>query len=297
MVIFRCLQPLWEIAPHFGASSTPSTTSTAPWSGQQPYLTGNGTTPGVLPSAAALYSNPADYPQYYPNNTYAPLTGTQQTLIGGIENYGAGGGNSALNSANSALTNQLNPNQLNPFAAPGFQNVINQTLAQVLPQTSASFISGGRADSGLAQAAQTSAATNAIGSLANNNYLAEQQNQLKAGLEAPIVDQQQMGDLTTALGAAGQDQANAQNQINANVAQWNYNQALPFNMLGQYQNFVGGTGYGGMTTTPMYSNNLANTLSGITGGLGLANGLGTATSAGGALSSTGTLAGLLGLFM
>lgn len=324
----------WVAAVRFGASSVPSTTtqnsSSSPWTGQQPYLTGsgsvtpgafgqpagNGTLPGVFTNAANLYANTSDYPQYYPTSTYSPLTGGQQAFIGGAENYGANEGNSGVNAANSNLTSALSPgytaetqqpfnaannylsnmiggSTLNPFTAPGFQSVVNNTLANVIPATSSSFINGGRADSGLATNAETTAATNAIGGLANQNYLSEQGlqqgaantasnnlltqqgNQTKDVAFAPSVDQSQLSDLNAGLTASGLEQQNNQNLLNYNVADWNYNQELPFNMLGQYQNYVGGTGYGGTTTgqstQPYYSNGLGNILGGVTGALGLAN--------------------------
>lgn len=330
--MMQCLRPLWEVAPHFGGgSSTPSTSTTssssAPWTGQQPYLTGSGTPGqpgsinGIFPAAANLYNNTAGYPQYYPNSTYSPLTQGQQQFIQGAGNYGASLGNSGINAANSSLTSMLSPgytsqtqpgfnasqnyltgmvngDTLNPFSAPGFQNVVNSTLANVLPATSASFINGGRSDSGLAQAAQTAASTNAVGGLANQNYvqeqglqqgaaniastnaLTQQGNQLKGAAVAPSIDQSQLGDLNAGLSAAGMEQGNNQNTLNDLVARWNYGQTLPFNMLGQYQNYVGGTGYGGTTTgqstTPYYSNTGANLLSGASGGAALGSLLGTA---------------------
>jgi hypothetical protein len=109
--------------------------------------------------------------------------------------------------------------------------------------------------------------------LASNNLLTQQGNQLKGALEAPVIDQQQMSDLSTGLNAAGMTQQDAQNQINAQIQNWNYNQQLPFNMLGEYAGMVGGTGYGssqtGTTTQPYYSNTAANVLAGLTGGTSL----------------------------
>lgn len=362
----------WSNAPRFGGgSSVPSTTTSsstsAPWSGQQPYLA------QVFGSAADLYNDNSAWPQYYPASTYSQMTQPQLGDVSNIQNYGEGGGNTGLQSANSNLTNalssgytdqtgsafnQANPeigslasgsalnstnptfnqsngylssilsgSQLNPFTSPGFSNVVNGTLASVIPQTSASFINGGRADSGLAQAAQTAAATNAVGSLANQNYLGEQQlqnsaaqtasgnqatalnatenagglasnnlltqqgNQIKGDALAPSVDQAQLGDLGAGLTAEGQVQSNSQNALNAAVANWNYNQQLPFSMLGQFQNYVGGTGYGGSTTgqstTPYYENTGSNLLSGGLGGAALGSGLGSLFGL-----SSGTGAGL-----
>jgi hypothetical protein len=116
--------------------------------------------------------------------------------------------------------------------------------------------------------------------LASNNLLTQQGNQIKSAAVAPSVDQAQISDLGTGLSAAGLLQQNQQNTLNSDIARWNYNQALPFNMLGQYQNYVGGTGYGGTTTgqqtTPYYSNTGANLLSGGIGGAALGSVLGGA---------------------
>ena len=113
-------------------------------------------------------------------------------------------------------------------------------------------------------------------------------------MTAPSVDQAQLGDLGAAYSSASQLQANAQNQINAAQAAWNYNQELPFNMLGQYQNYIGG-GYGGSTTgqstTPYYSNTGANILSGLTGGASIGASALTGLGALGLLGGGGSLGG------
>jgi len=376
------------------AGNTNTIQSTTPWAGQQPYLS------AIYQQAGANNAN--DVPQYYPGDTYAGLNSTQTGLMNNIINYGSGGGNTGLISANSNLTSALSPEytglsegeynaaapsiaglgsgeatgltspafgtaqgtignlasgsvanatnpafqqsqgylstmlsgaELDPFTSPGFQNVVNGTLANVIPAVSASFINGGRADSGLATAAETSAATNAIGQLANQNYvqeqglqqqaanqaasnealglnttlgatgqaaanqatgynttlgaaglasnnlLTQQGNQLKGDLTAPMVDQAQTGDLTTALNAAGMGQTNAQNQLNANVAAYNYGQMLPWNQLGLFESAITGTGSPGSsteTTQPYFSNTGANLLSAGLGTAGLASAAGQA---------------------
>ena len=428
----------------FGGSSpagnTTTQTTSNPWAGQIPYITGgsgpvgapdpntggqavSNSVTGVLPAAAALYGDESAWPQYYPGQTYAPLTDVQQNVIGAITSNAATGGDAALQGANAGIANMLSPgytdqtagafgntqnylnqsisgnqgvnqsaapynsslayqqntingqgvNQtqgaynagqnylqsmisgstLNPFTSPGFQNVINGTLASVIPATSASFINGGRSDSGLAQAAQTAAATNAIGSLANQNYLQEQGlqqsaaqqassnqlaqqqlqanaesgaqqnyaqqqglqqgaanlasnnaltqqgNQVKAAAVAPSIDQAYGSDLSNAYNADSQLQANQQNAINAAMQQWNYQQTLPFNMLGQYaQDVSGNYGSSGTTSSPYFQNTAANVLGGISGAAGTGLELGALASmigGGGAAASGGASAGELAL--
>lgn len=385
--------------PHvaaFGGSPSGNTNtiqSSTPWVGQQPYLT------QIYSTAANDYNNAV--PQYYPSDTYAPLTSEQTGLIGAVENAGsnsnsasagaednlagvlgpgytsvsqgmfdqaapsltslasgqpesmtnpafgtaqntvgnlasgsvAGETNPAFQQSQGYLSTMLGGAELDPFNSPGFQNVVNGTLANVIPAVSSSFINGGRTDSGLATAAETSAATNAIGQLANqnyvqeqglqqqaagqaaqnealglnttlgatgqaaanqanaystllgaqgltsNNFLTQQGNQLKGDLEAPMVDQGNLSNLTTALNASGMSQSDIQNQLNANIAAYNYGQMEPWNQLGMFESAVTGTGSpGGQTTTtqPYFSNTGANLLSAGLGAAGLAAGVNTA---------------------
>ena len=245
----------------------------------------------------------------------APTNATMAQVNPTIGSLGSGSAMSAsnptFNQSQGFLSNQMTNASENPFDTPGFQNLVNSTLANVIPATSASFINGGRADSGLATAAQTAAATNAVGGLASNyslqeqalgqqaantaaqnygtglnatlgaaglaeqNFQAQEGNQLKAAGLSPLIDAQQVSDLGTALSTAGMTQTNNQNQINANVGAWNYNQNLPFNMLSQYENYITGAGVPASTSTtqPYYTNPTANIMSGVTGGIGGVAGL------------------------
>ena len=336
----------WSNAPRFGSESTPSTTTStsAPWSGQQPYLS------GLFSQAQNLATN--YQPQYFGGDTYAPLTDLQKGVAGKIAGTGLLGGSTALQTANNSVTgmqlpgytadtntafqsanpqiaqiaggsalsgtqgafgqgqnylsNMLSGATLDPNSAPGFQSLVNSTLADVLPTTNASFIKGGRSDSGLAQRAATSAATDAVGKLGLNYYLGQQQlqdsaakqaaanqatglnatlgagglassnlltqqgNQIKASGIAPLLDQQQMADMTAGLNASGLSQQDQQNQINAAIQRFNFNQMAPWNTAGMYQGLINGQyGSQGTATTPYYSNTTANLLGLGTGLLGL----------------------------
>jgi len=350
----------WANAPRFGSESTPSTTTStsAPWSGQQPYLS------GLFSQAQNLATN--YQPQYFGGDTYAPLTDLQKGVAGKIAGTGLLGGSTALQTANNSVTgmqlpgytadtntafqsanpqiaqiaggsalsgtqgafgqgqnylsNMLSGATLDPNSAPGFQSLVNSTLADVLPTTNASFIKGGRSDSGLAQRAATSAATDAVGKLglnyylgqqqlqdsaakqaaanqatglnatlgagglASNNLLTQQGNQIKASGIAPLLDQQQMADMTAGLNASGLSQQDQQNQINAAIQRFNFNQMAPWNTAGMFQGLINGNyGSQGTTTTPYYSNTAANVLGLGTGLLGLNQLTG---SAGGGFGST-----------
>lgn len=342
----------WAAAPRFGSESTPSTTTStsSPWSGQQPYLS------NLFGTAQNLATN--YQPQYYPGSTYAPITQQQSDLANTAVWRGVTGGGPALNAASGALTNMQQPGYtagaqstfdranptlgniaqgaplqategafgqgqgylsnmlsgatLDPNSAPGFQSLVNRTMASVLPATDAAFIKSGRSDSGLASAARASALSDSIGNLGLNYYLGQQQlqdsaakqaaanqstglnatlagaglassnllgqqgNQIKAAGIAPLIDQAQQQNLTTGLGAAGLSQQDQQNQINEAIQRFNFNQMQPWNTAGLYQGLVQGNyGSQGTTTTPYYQSPVANALGAGMGLLGVNAATGT----------------------
>ena len=294
----------WSNAPRFGGggggtTSTNTIQNSDPWVGQQGPL-------NRVYNTAETLQDQNNFPQYFPGNTYAPLTQQQQGLQNTLIGYTANGGtandaaldslkNGALGSNYTAasqpsydasqgyLSNMIGGATLDPFKAPGFQNVVAGTLANVLPAVNSSFVGGNR-NGGLNTAAATSAATNAIGSLANQNYLQEQNlqagaaqqagtnfltqqgNQLKGAALAPMVDQGITGNLGTSLSTAGMSQQDIQNQLNANVAAYNYGQMAPWNNLGLFENAIVGTGSPGSSsnttgTQPYFTNPTANAAS------------------------------------
>jgi hypothetical protein len=293
-------------ALRFGGGSAPAgntntVTNNAPWSGEQQYLT------DIYAQAQNLDQN--NVPQYYPGDTYAPLTGQQQGLMSNLIGQTSGGGTTALQGANSTLTgtlspgytaqtegtfgnanstinNELSSSYLNPANSPAYATAMSNALATAVPAATAGFVNGNRSDSGLASAAAASGAANAAGGLAQQQYdvnqgvqnqaaslgsqnlLTQENQQNQASLYAPMVDQESLNNLTTGLNTAGMNQTNAQNQLNANIAAYNYGQMLPWNQLGLYEGAVTGTGNPGgssSTTQPYFNNSTANTISAAEG--------------------------------
>ena len=329
----------WAGVCYFGGGSgttdTNTVQSTTPWAAEQ------GPLEEIYNQASNQY-NTQPAPQYYPNDTYAPLDSQQEGLMSNLIGQTSGGGTTALQGANSTLTNTLSPEYtaetggtfnnanstldnelsagyLNPSNSPSYQTVVSNAIASAVPSASASFVNGNRSDSGLASAASTSAAANAAGGLAQQQYDVNQgiQNQAastastnqltelgqrnQASLIAPMVDQESLNNLTTGLNTAGMNQTNSQNQINASVAAYNYGQMLPWNDLGLYESAITGTGSPGggsssTSTSPYFTNPMSDILSGATtaGGL-LAAGSLAAQSAGygGLFFGTSALAPLL----
>lgn len=283
------------------AGNTTTTQTNQPWSGEEPYLS------SIYQQAGNLYGNsipkyyPADtYAQMNPiqyatagNIVGADATGgtgaiksADQTLSNTLSPNFTATTTPTFNAANGVLNNELSSNYLNPWNSPAFGSVVANTEASVLPQISSSFINGGRTDSGLATAAETQGLTNAVGNLAqsqyntnqgiqnqavaqaSNNLLQQTGQQNQAAFYAPFVSGQETSNMSAALNAAGLPQQDQQNQINADVAQWNYNQMQPWNQLGLYEGAITGTGNPGGTSTtsqPYFSNTGANVMSGLSG--------------------------------
>ena len=129
--------------------------------------------------AIAVYGNGvlAQTPQAVYNNS----VGTQAGLASGdVLNQTQG----AFGQGQGLLSNEINGSYLNPATDPGFQSVVNTTLANVMPSITSGFVGAGRSDSGLASRAAAQGATDAIGNLTLQNYLTERQNQNAAASQA-----------------------------------------------------------------------------------------------------------------
>lgn len=266
-----------------------------------------------------------------------PLFNQSQGYLSNVMGGGIGGNAATaypfLQNQNM-LSNTLSGAYLNPASNPGFQNVVNTTLANTMPAITSGFAGAGRSDSGLASRAAAQGATDAIGNLTLQNYLAERQNQTAAGQQAantqlaqqglqsqaaqqaasnqatslgatetaqnlasnnlltqqgnqikgvalaPTLDQTTMSNLNTALQAGGLTQQDMQNQINADIQRWNYQQMLPWNNLGLLNSMIQGN-YGGTgtSTQPYYTNPTANAISTVGAGLGAAASIATLIAA------------------
>lgn len=311
----------------FGGGSQPSgsttTTSTsAPWAGQQPYLTTG------FQGAENLYQGAG--PQYYPGTTVAPTTDAQTQAINSQENMATSGAPvtlaNAAAGANTAIENgqYLNSNPTNsmltPYTSgsmlyannPYFQSMANTTAASITPQLESQFTAGGAMNSPGAAYATSQGLSDAIGNLAYTNYQQGQQNQLAATSQVGGNYNTGLGQMTAGLyatpgtqsalytnpaeeySAGATAQGLNQNQINAQIQQWNYNQTLPYQQLASYLGDVTGN-YGASTSTtnPYFENSTANALgvgSGVLGALGAINNLTTAPGGGG---SSGIIGGAI----
>ena len=209
---------------------------------------------GLKSAANLLQSNT---PQYYPGQTLAPFSPVQQQAMG----------------ANIGLDQNLMQGSGNPYENAMF----NQAAQATQGQLSSEFAGAGRnleASMPLRSDQLNNLATNFYG----QNYQNDVQNAMNAGQNY--------------MGIGGQIQNQAQNQINANMAKYNYYQNLPYQQLGMYQNLLGGFQTGQQTQTPYFTNPMAGALGGGLAGASAGSSFGPwGTAIGGALGAIGGYSG------
>jgi hypothetical protein len=250
------------------------TSTTAPWSGQQPYLTFG------FQQAQNLYNQGG--PQYYPDNTLAPVSNeTNQALD--LQAQRALNG-SPLTAA--AQAGDLGTAQGNYLSAgnPYLQNMFTSIANTVTPSVTGSFEGAGRYGSGAYANALADALTNNAGNLAYQNYGNERSNMLKADALAPTLANQDYTNIGQLAAAGDARRQLAQQGVNAAVDRYNYNQNLPYNTLANYMRMIQGNyGSSSTQTTQSYANPIA-------GALGLGN---TSFDPWGLIGNVATIASLL----
>lgn len=266
-----------------------------PWAGQQPFLQnsmggetvpGLGNTPvlgsslavGVLPAASSIYQQYS--PQFFPGSTVAGFNPQQQAGQAAEFNYGASGGSPAVGAATNFETNLANGAYLDPTKNPNWQSMASNVMSNVVPGLESQFTQGNQMNSPGAAFAVSQGATNALGSLAAQQY-GNTLNTMNSGAAyaAPNLQQSNLASIAAMQDAGNQQQAQSQNELNSQIQRFNYNQTLPMNLLDWYSGIVNGTGGNGGTSslsTPYFGP--SPTTGALTGALG---GAATGASLGG----------------
>lgn len=251
-----------------------TTTTSAPWIDQQPYLR------NAFAGAQQLYA--AGGPQYYPYQTVAPMGQGTQNALSNIEGM-------AQNNPYQAATNNYFQNVVggqylnsNPYldrmydtAAQGVTRNFNES---VLPGVTARFGMSGRSGSGLMQNAVQGAYRglgDSLSGLAANlyggNYAQERQNQQNMAQYVPQLLNSQTSLYNNQLQAGQVRDDYAQSLVDADRQRYEFNQNRPYQNLSTYLGNIGGSfGSQGSQTSPSYSTPW---YSYALGGLGLLGGL------------------------
>lgn len=265
------------------------TQSTAPWGPQQPYLTRG--------FQRAENNFLAGGPQYYGGQQVAPFGADTTAALGQYRDQ-AMAGNPITAPAQNMLAGTLQGDYLtpesNPYLAAMSDAANRQTTRQyqeaVAPGIQSQFANSGRTGSGLYANAMDSsrdtlgrnlAESNAA--LYGNNFQNERNRQLQAAQLAPQTAQLSYLDPSQLLNVGELYDAKAQQNIQADMQKYQFNQERPYDNLARYMATIGGGGYGSAQSQDLYTPP------------GWSTGLGVGLAGIGALSEIGKAGGLGGL--
>lgn len=207
-----------------GGQNTNTTTSVPDW--LKPYLTSN------LSHAQSLQQQGG--PQM--EQQVAPLNSMQNTGLAQIQ--GAAGAPNANSAANSQLQNIESGAYLNPATNPYLTDTYNLAAQGVQNSLGSQFGAAGRNIIGSApvQADEDSTLANQI---YGGAYQQGMQNMVQGAALAPAVAQGQYLPGQEMLQAGSGLQSQAQNVLNAQSNEYNYQQALPYNTSSWYSSLLG----------------------------------------------------------
>lgn len=257
-----------------------TTSNTAPWSGQQPYLT-----EGFGRAQSDILNNPTEF---YPNSTVVPLHGTTEQALGLQENR-ATAGSPVVDAAQTQAQGTAQGDYLadgNPYLNQAIQSatqpVIEQFQEDIIPGIQSGFSGAGRYGSGLQARQQERAGQAALdqtskiaSGMAYQNYGDERNRQLQAASLSPTLAAQDYQDINALkdVGATRENQAGA--ELQEDISRFQQGQQAPKDALAQYMALVGGGSYGGSTTgtSPIYRNKTADYLGAGASAAGIAGSL------------------------
>ena len=250
------------------------TNQTAPWAPLQPYLTQG------FAEAQRLYG--LGGPQLPDFSAVAPFGDVTQQALGQMQataTQGSGLPNAAVQQAQGTLSGQYLPGQQggNPYLDAMYQYaaepVTRNYQEAVAPGIAMQYANAGRTGSGLYQNAMDQSrdtlARNLSG-MASNMYgqafEGERNRQIQALGMAPQTAPLSYYDTAQLMNVGQMQDTLAQQQLAEQYNRAVYNQELPWDVLGRYQNMIRGQ-YGGQSSSqyPIYDNSLAQNI-----GLGLA---------------------------
>ena len=225
-----------------GQTVTNSTQKSEPWDVQIPYLS------NLFSNASHQYDVPL---KYYPDQTYAPMSGqTEQSLA--LQENRAMAGSPLVSNAQDTLNQTVSGDFLSS-GNPYFSDMVRQIGNEITPMMDAKFSGSGRYGSGAHQQALTSALTDAAGELAYKNYGDERTRQMQGMTLAPTLANQDYYDIAKLgeVGSIGEEWA--QKPITEAKSRWDFSQMEPWQRLSMLQNLIQGN-YGGTTTGTSVSN-------------------------------------------
>jgi hypothetical protein len=257
-----------------GSQNTVSQNTVPDW--LQPYLT------NTLSSAQTLEQGGG--PQYYPGQQVASLTPLQNEGLSQVQNLSQGPNASTV--AQNQNMNIESGAYLNPSTNPYLSGTLATAEQGVQNPITSQFGAAGR--NVLSSAPVQSSAMNQLANqIYGGAYQSGMSNMVQASGLSPSIDAGTYAPAQAALSAGNGVQQQDQNEINASMNQYNYNQQLPENMLSWYSGLIGQNAapFGGATSSSSGTNNAALTDAGL--GIGA---VGAGASLYSALSNAGLFA-------
>ena len=252
----------------------------------QPYLSYG------LSEAQRLYQ--AGGPQYYPGQTYVSPSQTTQTGLQALEQR-AMQGSPLVGQAQQQLQNTIGGNYLsgNPFFQGAFAPAAQAATAQfnqAIGDIGSAASKAGRYGSGAMGSLQDRASgqfaqqlTNTAGQLAYQNYADERARQQAATMAAPGMAQADYQDIQNLLAAGQAREGYTGQQLQADMARYNYGQQLPQQNLATFLSSVYGNPMGNIRSSTQTGTADTSTLQNL---------LGIAAVGGGLYKNLGGSAGL-----
>ena len=258
-----------------GGTNTVTSTSVPSW--LMPYMT------SALSSGQQDLANP---PQYYPGQQVAGLTPLQQQGIAGVQQTASGpNASTTAQQQNETLESGA---YLNPATNPYLAGTLNTAEQGVQNNIASQFGSAGRNVVSSAPV-QSSAMNQLANEIYGGAYQTGMQQMVQGQALAPGLDAASYLPSQELMQAGSTVQSQNQNDINALMNEWNYNQQLPENMLSWYSGLLGQNASpfktGDSSTTGSNNSALTDAGAGVAA-LGLANSSGLLSALGGLFGGT-----------
>jgi len=237
-----------------GAGEAKTVSNVEPWETQIPYLSKG------FERAESLYQAPG--PNYFPGQTYVDFS-PQTDLALKAQEARAKAGSPLMGQANTEMLKQLKGDYLDPTSNPFITNLYNKLAGDVTSGVQSQFTSAGRLGSGANQEVLAGALGDLGTQLYGQNYMAERANMNNALMAAPQMSQTDYDDILR-LRQVGAEREGLQEAALADAMnRYQYQQALPYEKLRNYQAATGGS-YGQTQTNvqPLQRNIAAGLLSG-----------------------------------
>lgn len=233
-----------------GGSSGTQTTTTAPWAGQQPYLTNLWQQAQGLPQ-----QQPYPFPGFVP---WSPASATGMEAMTGR----ALAGSPVLSSAQAENLRTTGGAYLDPTQNPMFQQAFQEAQRQIIPQVEGSAVAAGRYGGGLPQEQLTERLGGAFAQQWAPLYQSERERMLRASLAGPAMAEADYGDIERLMGVGGMQEAKAGEALQDAMRRWQFQQQAPYTQIGAQAPIIGGTSFGQTMTQPTQG------MSPLAGGLG-----------------------------